>query len=51
MGQKRILYVTRVTYLPDNKPLGAATVVSRADRYEYRVTGQPSSKHHKPIPI
>lgn len=46
-----VLYVTRVTYLPDNKPLGAATVVSRADRYEYRVTGQPSSKHHKQVPI
>jgi GntR family transcriptional regulator len=36
-----VLYVMRVTYLPDDEPLGAATVVSRADRYEYRVTGHP----------
>ncbi len=34
-----VLYVTRLTYLPDDVPLDAATVVSRADRYEYRVAG------------
>ncbi len=42
-----VLHVARVTYLrtdsPDDEPLGAATVVSRADRYEYRVTGRPAS--------
>ncbi len=37
-----VLHVTRVTYLQDGDPLGAATVVSRADRYEYRVTGRPA---------
>lgn len=36
-----VLFVTRVTYLPDDVPLVAATVVSRADRYEYRLTGHP----------
>ncbi len=37
-----VLHVTRVTYLPAGEPLGAATVVSRADRYAYHVTGRPS---------
>ena len=37
-----VLHVTRVTYLPEGEPLGAATVVSRADRYEYHVTGRPA---------
>lgn len=36
-----VLYVTRVTYLPDGEPLDAASVVSRADRYEYHVAGWP----------
>ena len=35
-----VLFVTRVTYLPDNMPVDAATVVSRADRYEYRIRGR-----------
>lgn len=34
-----VLYVSRVMYLPNEEPLTAATAVSRADRYEYRVTG------------
>jgi GntR family transcriptional regulator len=42
-----ILYVTRVTYLPDNEPLGAASVVTRADRYEYRVTDRPRRQQYK----
>src|SRR6266700_2371733 len=42
-----ILYVTRVTYLPDDEPLGAASVVTRADRYEYRVTGRPRRQQYK----
>lgn len=41
-----VLYVTRITYLPNDEPLVAATVVSRADRYEYRVSGYPHSPHH-----
>ncbi|WP_165423354.1 GntR family transcriptional regulator [Ktedonosporobacter rubrisoli] len=36
-----VLFVTRVTYLPNDEPVVAATVVSRADRYEYRVSGLP----------
>lgn len=36
-----VLFVTRVTYLSGGEPVGAATVVSRADRYEYRVVGRP----------
>lgn len=36
-----VLYVTRVMYLSTNESLSAATVVSRADRYEYRVSGYP----------
>jgi GntR family transcriptional regulator len=36
-----VLYVTRITYLPGDEPLGAATVVSVATRYAYRVTGRP----------
>ena len=43
-----VLYVTRVTYLPDDEPLAAATVVSRADRYEYRITGLPRSQREHP---
>jgi len=35
-----VLHVTRITYLDDDEPLGAATVVSRADRYAYHVTGR-----------
>ena len=42
-----VLYVTRVTYLPDEEPLAAATVVSRADRYEYRITGLPRSQRER----
>jgi GntR family transcriptional regulator len=42
-----VLYVTRVTYLPNDEPLGAATVVSRADRYEYRISGHPRVPKHK----
>jgi len=42
-----VLHVARITYLRvdahDDQPLGAATVVSRADRYEYHVTGRPAS--------
>jgi GntR family transcriptional regulator len=41
-----VLYVTRITYLPDGEPLDAGTVVSRADRYEYRITGQPRKRGH-----
>jgi GntR family transcriptional regulator len=37
-----VLHVTRVTYLATGEPLGAAAVVSRADRYAYRVTGRPT---------
>ena len=37
-----MLHVTRVTYLAAGEPLGAAAVVSRADRYAYRVTGRPA---------
>jgi GntR family transcriptional regulator len=36
-----VLHVTRVTYLPGDEPLGAATVVSVATRYAYRVSGRP----------
>ena len=36
-----VLYVTRITYLPDDIPIDAATVVARADRYAYRVAGRP----------
>lgn len=43
-----VLYVTRVTYLPDDEPLGVATVVSRADRYEYRVAGRPRRHPMRP---
>jgi DNA-binding GntR family transcriptional regulator len=46
-----VLFVTRVTYLRDDEPLDAATVVSRADRYEYRVSGRalrPSRLHAVP---
>ena len=46
-----VLYVTRVTYLPNDEPLAAATVVSRADRYEYRVTGHPRSQRDRYDPI
>ncbi len=42
-----VLYVTRVTYLPNDEPLDAATVVSRADRYEYRITGLPRSQRDR----
>lgn len=37
-----VLHVTRVTYLTMGEPLGAAAVVSRADRYAYHVTGRPA---------
>ncbi len=41
-----VLHVARLTYVrvdpQADEPLGAATVVSRADRYEYRVTGRPA---------
>lgn len=36
-----VLYVRRITYLPNEEPLVAASVVARADRYEYRVSGLP----------
>jgi GntR family transcriptional regulator len=36
-----VLQVKRVTYLPDNIPLGAATAVTNAARYAYHVTGRP----------
>ncbi|MBE3559886.1 MAG: GntR family transcriptional regulator [Ktedonobacteraceae bacterium] len=36
-----VLCVTRITYLSNDEPVDAATVVSRADRYEYRVSGLP----------
>jgi GntR family transcriptional regulator len=36
-----ILQMTRITYVPDDEPIGVGVVVSRADRYEYRVTGYP----------
>ena len=42
-----VLFVTRVTYLPNDTPIDAATVVSRADRYEYRVLGRPHSLQPK----
>jgi GntR family transcriptional regulator len=40
-----VLYVRRITYLPNEEPLVAASVVVRADRYEYRVSGLP---HNQP---
>lgn len=36
-----VLHVARITYLPDDTPIDAATVVSRADRYAYRMSGRP----------
>lgn len=42
-----VLFVTRVTYLPDDIPLDAATVVSRGDRYEYRILGRPRASQQK----
>lgn len=36
-----VLHMTRITYLPNDEPIGLGIVVSRADRYEYRVTGYP----------
>lgn len=36
-----VLSVTRITYLPDDQPLDAATVISRADRYAYKIMGRP----------
>jgi GntR family transcriptional regulator len=39
-----VLYVTRVTYLENGDPVDAATVVSRADRYEYRMSGRLPSR-------
>ncbi|HVA89604.1 MAG TPA: GntR family transcriptional regulator [Chloroflexota bacterium] len=36
-----VLAVTRITYLRDEQPLAAATVISRADRYAYQVKGRP----------
>lgn len=35
-----VLYVTRLTYGADDEPAIAASVVSRADRYAYRVSGR-----------
>lgn len=35
-----VLAVTRLSYLADDRPLAAATVISRADRYAYRVKGR-----------
>lgn len=36
-----VLDMKRITYVPDDVPIGVGIVVSRADRYEYRVTGYP----------
>lgn len=40
-GDVVLLQVTRIVYLGDDEPLDAAIVVSRADRYAYRVSGRP----------
>ncbi len=42
-----ILCVHRITYLADDEPIDAATVVSRADRYEYCITGRPRARKTK----
>jgi GntR family transcriptional regulator len=44
-----VLYVRRVTYLSDEVPLVAGSVVVRADRYEYRVSGLPHNQPGKPV--
>ena len=36
-----VLQMTRITYTAHEQPLGLGIVVSRADRYEYRVVGYP----------
>ncbi len=44
-----VLYVMRVMYLPNDEPLTAATAVSRADRYAYRVNGH--TRRQRPLDL
>jgi GntR family transcriptional regulator len=44
-----VLCVRRITYLPNEEPLLAASVVVRADRYEYRVSGLAHNRSDKPL--
>ncbi len=36
-----VLQMTRITYVPEDEAIGVGLVISRGDRYEYRVTGYP----------
>nr|BBH92228.1 HTH-type transcriptional repressor YvoA [Thermogemmatispora argillosa] len=43
-----VLYVKRVTYLENGDPVDAANVISRADRYEYRMSGRLPGRRFSP---